>query len=392
MRPLRERIARQIVDMPKSGIREFFDIVSTRKDVISLGVGEPDFDTPWRMREQAMFSLERGETHYTANRGLLELRRAIATYVRSNFGAEYNPDKEIIVTAGVSEAMDIALRAILDPGDEVIYHEPCFVSYAPVIRMAHGVPVPVETSRDGSFRLTPDQIEAKLTPRTKAILLNYPNNPTGATLSKQEVEAIAALVIKHDLLIISDEIYAELTYDHPHASFLSVPGMRERTIFLHGFSKAWAMTGFRLGYVCAPAELSDAMVKIHQYIMMCASTNAQRAALEGLNHGIDDMHRMIEHYSRRRNFVHASFLEMGLPMHKPAGAFYAFPRIAGLGLDSRQFALDLLNRHQVAVVPGTAFGPSGEGYIRCSYATSMDNLKLAMDRIAAFVGELRAQA
>lgn len=392
MRPLRERIARQIVDMPKSGIREFFDIVSTRKDVISLGVGEPDFDTPWRMREQAMFSLERGETHYTANRGLLELRRAIATYVRSNFGAEYNPDKEIIVTAGVSEAMDIALRAILDPGDEVIYHEPCFVSYAPVIRMAHGVPIPVETSRDGSFRLTPDQIEAKLTPRTKAILLNYPNNPTGATLSKQEVEAIAALVIKHDLLIISDEIYAELTYDHPHASFLSVPGMRERTIFLHGFSKAWAMTGFRLGYVCAPAELSDAMVKIHQYIMMCASTNAQRAALEGLNHGIDDMHRMIEHYSRRRDFVHASFLEMGLPMHKPAGAFYAFPRIAGLGLDSRQFALDLLNRHQVAVVPGTAFGPSGEGYIRCSYATSMDNLKLAMDRIAAFVGELRAQA
>ncbi|MGN1360010.1 MAG: aminotransferase class I/II-fold pyridoxal phosphate-dependent enzyme [Kiritimatiellia bacterium] len=392
MRPLRERIARQIVDMPKSGIREFFDIVSTRKDVISLGVGEPDFDTPWRMREQAMFSLERGETHYTANRGLLELRRAIATYVRSNFGAEYNPDKEIIVTAGVSEAMDIALRAILDPGDEVIYHEPCFVSYAPVIRMAHGVPVPVETSRDGSFRLTPELIEAKLTPRTKAILLNYPNNPTGATLSKQEVEAIAALVIKHDLLIISDEIYAELTYDHPHASFLSVPGMRERTIFLHGFSKAWAMTGFRLGYVCAPAELSDAMVKIHQYIMMCASTNAQRAALEGLNHGLDDMHRMIEHYSRRRNFVHASFLDMGLPMHKPAGAFYAFPRIAGLGLDSRQFALDLLNRHQVAVVPGTAFGPSGEGYIRCSYATSMDNLKLAMDRIAAFVCELRAQA
>lgn len=391
MRSLRERIARQIVDMPKSGIREFFDIVSTRKDVISLGVGEPDFDTPWRMREQAMFSLERGETHYTANRGLLELRRAIAIYVRSNFGAEYNPEREIIVTAGVSEAMDIALRAILDPGDEVIYHEPCFVSYAPVIRMAHGVPVPVETSRDGSFRLTPEMLEAKLSPRTKAILLNYPNNPTGATLSKQEVEAIAALVIKHDLLIISDEIYAELTYDHPHASFLSVPGMRERTIFLHGFSKAWAMTGFRLGYVCAPAELSDAMVKIHQYIMMCASTNAQRAALEGLNHGIDDMRRMIEHYSRRRNFVHASFLEMGLPMHKPAGAFYAFPRIAGLGLDSRQFALDLLNRHQVAVVPGTAFGPSGEGYIRCSYATSMDNLKLAMDRIAAFVGELRTR-
>ena len=391
MRSLRERIARQIVDMPKSGIREFFDIVSTRKDVVSLGVGEPDFDTPWRMREQAMFSLERGETHYTANRGLLELRRAIATYVRSNFGAEYNPEREIIVTAGVSEAMDIALRAILDPGDEVIYHEPCFVSYAPVIRMAHGVPVPVETSRDGSFRLTPGMLEAKLTPRTKAILLNYPNNPTGAILSKQEVEAIAALVIKHDLLIISDEIYAELTYDHPHASFLSVPGMRERTIFLHGFSKAWAMTGFRLGYVCAPAELSDAMVKIHQYIMMCASTNAQRAALEGLNHGIDDMRRMIEHYSRRRNFVHASFLEMGLPMHKPAGAFYAFPRIAGLGLDSRQFALDLLNRHQVAVVPGTAFGPSGEGYIRCSYATSMDNLKLAMDRIAAFVGELRTR-
>ena len=391
MRSLRERIARQIVDMPKSGIREFFDIVSTRKDVISLGVGEPDFDTPWRMREQAMFSLERGETHYTANRGLLELRRAIATYVRSNFGAEYNPEREIIVTAGVSEAMDIALRAILDPGDEVIYHEPCFVSYAPVIRMAHGVPVPVETSCDGSFRLTPGMLEAKLTPRTKAILLNYPNNPTGAILSKQEVEAIAALVIKYDLLIISDEIYAELTYDHPHASFLSVPGMRERTIFLHGFSKAWAMTGFRLGYVCAPAELSDAMVKIHQYIMMCASTNAQRAALEGLNHGIDDMRRMIEHYSRRRNFVHASFLEMGLPMHKPAGAFYAFPRIAGLGLDSRQFALDLLNRHQVAVVPGTAFGPSGEGYIRCSYATSMDNLKLAMDRIAAFVGELRTR-
>ncbi len=386
---LRSRIARHVVDLPKSGIRDFFDIVSTRKDVISLGVGEPDFDTPWRIREQAVFSLEQGETHYTSNRGLIELRRAISKYVAKNFGAEFNPESEIVVTVGVSEALDIALRALINPGDEVLYHEPCFVSYNATIRLAAGVPVAVETRAEDNFRLTRAMLEQKVTPKTRLLLLNFPTNPTGAVLTQQDVEDIATFAVEHDLIVLTDEIYAELSYDQPHISMVSVPGMRDRTVFFHGFSKAWAMTGFRLGYVCAPAELSDAMMKIHQYTMMCAATNAQRAALEAITGSLGDIRPMIDEYARRRNFVYAALTEAGLRMHKPAGAFYAFPYVGDCGLTSKEFALALLEQQNVAAVPGSAFGACGEGFLRCSYATSMANLKIATERIGQFVKGLR---
>jgi len=386
---MHSRIARHVVDLPKSGIRDFFDIVSSRKGVISLGVGEPDFDTPWRIREQAMFSLEHGETHYTSNRGLIELRRALSAYVAANFGATYDPETEILVTVGVSEAIDIAIRALINPGDEVLYHEPCFVSYRPTIQLAHGVPVEVETRAEDNFRLTREMLERKVTPRTRVLMLNFPNNPTGAVLGHRDVEEIAAFAIEHDLIVLTDEIYAELSYDHRHVSIVSVPGMRERTIFLHGFSKAWAMTGFRIGYVCAPPELSDAMMKIHQYAMMCASTPAQKAALEAITHSVGDIVPMIEEYARRRNFIYASFREMGVRIHKPAGAFYAFPYVGDLGMTSKEFALRLLEEQNVAAVPGSAFGACGEGYLRCSYATGMEQVKEAMRRMAVFIGSLR---
>jgi len=389
MNDLKSRIARHVVDLPKSGIRDFFDIVSNRKGVISLGVGEPDFDTPWRIREQAMFSLERGETHYTSNRGLIELRKALAHYVEKNFGTAYDPESEIVITVGVSEALDIALRALINPGDEVLYHEPCFVSYRSTILLAHGVPVPVETRLEDSFRLTCEMLEQKVTSKTRILLLNFPNNPTGAMLTRQDVEDISAFAKKHDLIVLTDEIYGELWYDQPHVSFLSVPGMKERTVFFHGFSKAWAMTGFRVGYVCAPAPLSDAMMKIHQYTMMCASTNAQRAALEAVTGSLQDVRPMVSEYARRRNFIYASFQEMGLKMHKPAGAFYAFPYIGDMGMTSKEFALRLLEEQNVAAVPGSAFGACGEGFLRCSYATGMEQIKEAMKRMAVFVKAVR---
>jgi aminotransferase len=383
---LRDRLNATVRDIPRSGIRDFFDLVTTMKDVISLGIGEPDFDTPWHVRESTVFALERGATHYTSNFGYLDLRRALARYVRKTFGAEYNPDNEVLITVGVSEALDLALRALLNPGDEVLYHEPCYVSYRATILFANGTPVEVETRAANGFRLTRAMLEAKATPRTKVLMLNFPNNPTGAVMSRSDLEDIAAFARERDLIVITDEIYAELTYDAPHTSIVSLPGLRERTIFLHGFSKAWAMTGFRLGYACGPAELIEAMMKIHQYTMLCASSLSQKAALEALARPEADIAEMVDEYRRRRNFIAAAFAEMGLECHRPLGAFYAFPSVAKFGLPAKEFCLQLLREEKVAVVPGTAFGACGEGFVRCAYATSMENIKEALARLRRFIG------
>ena len=381
----RNFVAANLQDMPRSGIRDFFDIVSTMADVISLGVGEPVFDTPWHIREASMYALEKGATSYTSNRGLLKLRKAIAGYVQQVFGVAYDPDEEILITVGVSEALDLVLRAIIDPGDEIIYHEPCYVSYFPVIKMAHGVPVPVATRADNAFRLTADDLRPLVTDRTKAIMLNFPNNPTGASLQPDDLRDIAALAIERDLLVITDEIYGELTYDRDHISIASLPGMKERTVFLHGFSKAWAMTGYRIGYACAPAELSEAMMKIHQYTMLCAPILSQEAAVEALRTPDTDIAEMKSAYRRHRNYMYNAFQEMGLPCHQPEGAFYAFPNVAAFGMTAKDFAMKLLDEEKVAVVPGTAFGACGEGFVRCSYATGLDDIKTAMQRLDAFL-------
>jgi aminotransferase len=383
---LRNRLNATVRDIPRSGIRDFFDLVTTMKDVISLGIGEPDFDTPWHVRESTVFALERGATHYSSNFGYLDLRRALARYVAKMFGAEYNPDNEVLVTVGVSEALDLALRALLNPGDEVLYHEPCYVSYRATILFAYGVPVEVETRAENGFRLTRAMLEAKVTPRTKVLMLNFPNNPTGAVMSRADLEDIAAFARERDLIVITDEIYAELTYDAPHTSIVSLPGLRDRTIFLHGFSKAWAMTGFRLGYACGPAELIEAMMKIHQYTMLCASSLSQKAALEALARPEADIAEMVDEYRRRRNFIAAAFSDMGVECHRPLGAFYAFPSVAKFGLPAKEFCLQLLREEKVAVVPGSAFGACGEGFVRCAYATSMDNIKEALARIRRFIG------
>lgn len=385
------QVAAHVKALPFSGIRKFFDIVASRQDVISLGVGEPDFDTPWTVREAAVFSLERGATHYTSNRGDPALRQAIARYVERQFGAAYDWEHEILVTVGVSEAIDVALRTVLNPGDEVIYHEPCFVSYRPTIIMAGGVPVCVETRREDQFRLTREMLERAVTPKTRVLMLNFPCNPTGAILNQADVEDIADFCIKHDLLLLTDEIYAELTYDAKHVSFISVPGMKERTIFLHGMSKAWAMTGFRIGYACAPPEVSENMMKLHQYAIMSAPTTGQKAAAEALERGDAAVAEMLAEYNRRRNYLIASFAEMGVPCHTPAGAFYAFPYIGDLGISSEDFAMRFLEEHNVAVVPGDAFGQCGAGFLRCAYATGMDNIREAMSRMAAFVTNLRLE-
>lgn len=385
---LRNRINTVVRDIPRSGIRDFFDIVSTMKDVISLGIGEPDFDTPWHVRESTVFALERGATHYTSNLGYLELRKALSKYVTKNFGAEYDPENEILVTVGVSEALDLALRALINPGDEVLYHEPCYVSYRATILFAGGVPLAAETKAENGFRLTRAMLEAKCTPKTKVLMLNFPNNPTGAIMSRQDLEDIAAFACERDLIVITDEIYAELTYDMPHTSIVSLPGLRDRTIFLHGFSKAWAMTGFRLGYACGPAELIEAMMKVHQYTMLCASSLAQKAAIEALTRPDIDVGEMVSEYRRRRNFIASAFAEMGLECHRPLGAFYAFPSVAKFKLPAKDFAMKLLREEKVAVVPGTAFGECGEGFVRCAYATNLDNIKEAMVRLKRFTGKL----
>ncbi|HOE36733.1 MAG TPA: aminotransferase class I/II-fold pyridoxal phosphate-dependent enzyme [Kiritimatiellia bacterium] len=387
----RSRVAEHVRQLPFSGIRKFFDIVAQRKDVISLGVGEPDFDTPWTVREAAVFSLERGATHYTSNRGDPALRKAICRYVARQFGAEYDWESEVLVTVGVSEAIDVALRTIINPGDEVLYHEPCFVSYRPSIILAGGVPICVETRREDEFRLTRAMLEKAVTPKTRVLMLNFPCNPTGAVLAKQDVEDIAAFCVQHDLLLLTDEIYAELTYDSKHVSFVSIPAMKERTIFLHGMSKAWAMTGFRIGYACAPAEISENMMKLHQYAIMSAPTTGQKAAAEALERGDSAVADMVAEYNRRRNYLIASFAEMGVPCHTPAGAFYAFPYIGDLGISAEDFALRFLEEKGVAVVPGDAFGQCGAGFLRCAYATSMDNIREAMKRMAEFVAAVRTE-
>ncbi|MAI19856.1 MAG: aromatic amino acid aminotransferase [Kiritimatiellaceae bacterium] len=385
---LHDRIARTVREIPRSGIRDFFDIVSTRKDVISLGIGEPDFVTPWHIRDAAARALDRGQTSYTSNMGLLSLRRSISRYVKQKSGVHYSPEDEVLITVGVSEGLDLAVRALVEPGDEVLYHEPSYVSYNPIVQFAYGVPVAVPTRKENGFRLTREELEAAVTPKSKLLLLNYPNNPTGAALSQQEVEDVAAFAIAHDLIVLTDEIYDELTYERDHFSIISVPGMRERTIYLHGFSKAWAMTGWRMGFTCAPPELTEAMMKIHQYTMLCAPILSQEAAREALEHCAEDVAHMKQEYMQRRNFMRASFKQMGIDCVEPAGAFYAFVDVSRFGLSAHQFALDLLEAENVAVVPGTAFGSCGEGFIRCSYATSMDRITLAMERMARFVKTL----
>ncbi len=387
---LKKHIANHVRTIPRSGIRDFFEVVQSMHDVISLGIGEPDFDTPWHIREAAIYSLEQGQTGYTSNLGLPRLRERIAAYVAKHFHVTYDPHNEIIVTVGVSEAIDLALRALINPGDEVLYHEPCYVSYHPSIALAHGIPVAVSTCAEQNFQLTAAALEQKITGASKVVMLNFPCNPTGATQTREELEKIARLCVKHDLIVLTDEIYSELTYDGAeHVSIVGLPGMRERTVFLHGFSKAFAMTGFRVGYACAPPILTEAMMKVHQYAILCANTMAQHAAIEALEHGAREVEKMRKEYELRRNFIVRSLNDLGLDCFNPLGAFYVFPRITSTGLSSRDFSLGLLEKKRVACVPGTAFGPSGEGFVRCSYATSLDQIKIALARIASFVAEAR---
>ena len=387
---MKKRVAEHIAVLPKSGIRDFFELVNTMgSDVISLGIGEPDFVTPWHIRESAIFAMEKGHTSYTSNLGLLSLRKEISSYVDKYYHVKYDPKTECIITVGVSEALDLIIRAIITPGDEIIYHEPCYVSYSPEIRMAHGIPVPVVTKEKNKFALDPKDFEKAITPKTKAILLNFPCNPTGASLTPENVREIAKIAVKHNLIVITDEIYSELTYDGNHVSIASMPGMKERTIFLHGFSKAYAMTGFRMGYACGPADLIDAMMKIHQYSMLCASIIAQEAAVEALQHGRGEMEKMKAEYCRRRNLIVKRLNEIGLKCVMPKGAFYAFPNITSSGLSSKEFATRLLQEEKVAVVPGTAFSEFGEGYVRCAYAASFEDIEEAMNRIEKFVKKIK---
>ena len=382
-------VADHVTGLPRSGIRDFFAIVSQMKDAISLGIGEPDFVTPWHIREAAIFALERGKTSYTDNRGLIQLRRVLSTYVENLFNVSYNPEDEILVSVGVSEALDICLRAVLNPGDKVLYHEPCYVSYSPSVTLCHGQAIGVQTKAEDQFAMNPEALAAAWEPGCKVLLLNFPTNPTGGVVNREVLEKIAAFAIEKDLLVISDEIYAELTYEGEHVSIASLPGMRERTVFLHGFSKAFAMTGFRIGYACGPAPLIEAMMKVHQYSMMCAPILSQEAAVEAIRNGAEAVAQMKEQYHRRRDFIVRRLNEIGLPCHLPKGTFYAFPCVSGTGLSETDFATRLLMEKKVAAVPGTAFGESGKGFIRASFSTSYENLVKAADLIDSFVGELK---
>ncbi len=378
-------VARHVQGLPKSGIRDFFAIVSQMRDAISLGIGEPDFITPYAIRDAAIQALEKGKTSYTDNRGLKSLRDAISGYVEQNYRVSYNPETEIVTTIGVSEALDMVLRAVLNPGDKVLYHEPCYVSYSPSIKLCHAEAIAVQTSAREKFALTATALRAAWQPGCKALLLNFPTNPTGGTASRELLAEIAAFAQEKDLLVLSDEIYSELTFDGAHTSIASLPGMRERTIFLHGFSKAFAMTGFRVGYACGPAGVIDALLKIHQYAIMCAPIASQEAAVEALLHGRDAMLHMRDKYRERRDLIVRRFNELGLPCHLPRGAFYAFPDISPTGLDSLSFAQQLLQAQKVAMVPGTAFGPGGAGFCRASFSTSYENIIQAGDRIGRFL-------
>ena len=386
---MRNPLSETITAIPPSGIRKFFDIVNEMEDAISLGVGEPDFDTPWHIRDEGIFSLEKGRTFYTSNAGLKELKQEIAKYIYRKCDVTYDYKKEIMVTVGGSEAIDIAMRAMLDPGDEVLIPQPSYVSYVPCCVLANGTPVPIELKAENEFRLTAEELEAAITPKTKLLVMPFPNNPTGAVMEKKDLEAVAEVVKKHDLFVLSDEIYAELTYLDNHVSIASIPGMRERTIVINGFSKSHAMTGWRLGYACGPEVIIKQMLKIHQFAIMCAPTTSQYAAVEALRNGDEDVAMMREEYNGRRRYVLERFKEMGLSCFEPFGAFYAFPCIKDLGMTSDEFATKLLQTKKVAVVPGTAFGACGEGFLRISYAYSLDDLRIALDRVAEFVTEIR---
>ncbi len=385
-------LSEKVINLKPSGIRRFFDLASDMEGVISLGVGEPDFVTSWAIREASILSLEQGFTAYTANAGLMELRREITKYMKKRFDVSYSPEDEVIVTVGASQALDLAVRATINPGDEVIIVEPSYVAYASIIQLAGGIPVPVQTTVENEFKLQPEQIEKVITPRTKAILICSPNNPTGSMLVKSELEKISEIVKKHDLIVYSDEIYAELSYEDGYASFASIDGMWERTIVINGFSKGFAMTGWRLGFVCGPSIFIGAMLKIHQHTMMCAPTMAQHGAVEALKNGMDDVAHMQKSYLQRRNYFVKSLNEIGLDCHMPGGAFYAFPSIKRTGLTSEEFAQKLLMEEKVAVVPGDVFGASGAGHVRCSYATSMEQLKEAIKRMKRFVEKLQVKA
>ena len=387
---MRDPLSKTIKTIEPSGIRKFFDLVSEMDDAISLGVGEPDFDTPWHIRDEGIYSLEKGRTFYTSNAGLKELKVEISKYLNRRFGLQYDYNKEILVTVGGSEAIDIAMRAMLDPGDEVLIPQPSYVSYLPCCVLANGTPVTIELKAENEFRLTAEELEAAITPKTKLLVMPFPNNPTGAVMEKKDLEAVAEVIKKHDLFVLSDEIYCELTYLEKHVSIASLPGMRERTIVVNGFSKSHAMTGWRLGYAYGPAEIIKQMLKIHQFAIMCAPTTSQYAAVEALKNGDEDVAMMREQYDARRRYLMERFKEMGLECFEPFGAFYVFPCIKEFGMTSDEFANRLLQTKKVAVVPGTAFGDCGEGFIRISYAYSLDDLKIALERVEEFITELRA--
>lgn len=388
---MRNPLSDKIVSLAPSGIRKFFDLVSEMDDAISLGVGEPDFDTPWHIRDEGIYALEKGKTFYTSNSGLKELKEEISKYLQRRCKVSYDPSNEIMVTVGGSEAIDLALRAMINPGDEVLIPQPSYVSYLPCTILADGVPVIIELEEKDEFRLTKEKLEAAITDKTKILILPFPNNPTGSIMERKDLEAVAEVVEKYDLFVISDEIYSELTYDREHVTIASLPGMRERTVLINGFSKSYAMTGWRLGYTCAPELILKQMLKIHQYAIMCAPTNSQYAAVSALRDGDKDVEMMREAYNQRRRFLMNSFKEMGLDCFEPFGAFYVFPSIKRFGLTSDEFAERLLKEEKVAVVPGTAFGSCGEGFLRISYAYSLEQLKVAMEHIKAFIARLDAQ-
>ncbi len=386
---MRNPLSDQVVALKPSGIRKFFDIVSEMKDAISLGVGEPDFDTPWHIRDEGIYALERGRTFYTSNAGLKELRQEVCNYIKRKQGVEYVWDKEVVITVGGSEAIDIGLRAMVNPGDEVIIPQPSYVSYEPCAILAGAKPVILNLKAENEFRLTPQELEEAITDKTKVLILPFPNNPTGAIMERADLEAIAEVVIKHDIFVMSDEIYSELTYKDKHVSIASLPGMQERTILINGFSKAYAMTGWRLGYACGPRAIIEQMTKIHQFAIMCAPTTSQYAAVEALKNGDADVEEMKLSYNQRRRFLLNAFQEMGLECFEPFGAFYVFPCIKEFGMTSEEFANAFLEAEKVAAVPGTAFGDSGEGFLRISYAYSLDTLREAMTRLNRFVTKLR---
>lgn len=388
---MRNPLSKVITEIEPSGIRKFFDIVSEMKDAISLGVGEPDFDTPWHIRDEGIYSLEKGRTFYTSNAGLMELREEISRYLKRKHGVTYNAAKEVLVTVGGSEAIDIGLRAMLNPGEEVLIPQPSYVSYEPCTILAGGVPVIIELKAENEFRLTAQELEAAITDKTKVLILPFPNNPTGAIMERKDLEAIAEVIKKHDIFVMSDEIYSELTYTDKHVSIVELEGMRERTVLINGFSKAYAMTGWRLGYACGPKEIIAQMTKIHQFAIMCGPTTSQYAAVEALRNGDADVEEMRTAYNQRRRFLLNAFKEMGLECFEPFGAFYVFPCIKEFGMTSEEFANRFLQEEKVAVVPGTAFGDCGEGFLRISYAYSIENLKVAIGRLADFIARLRAE-